>query len=116
LTQIRSISHRTARRLVLGLAICAGLLALIPAWAQTPGSGVPDDAARAAQVADTPIEGRVDPTTYRIGPGDELALRYSDLLEPKLLRVAPSGELLLPDVGTFQVAGLTLAETQARLK
>ena len=116
LTQIRSISHRTARRLVLGLAICAGLLALTPAWAQTPGSGVPDDAARAAQAADTPIEGRVDPTTYRIGPGDELALRYSDLLEPKLLRVAPSGELLLPDVGTFQVAGLTLAETQARLK
>ncbi|HEU4940614.1 MAG TPA: SLBB domain-containing protein [Candidatus Eisenbacteria bacterium] len=58
----------------------------------------------------------MDPTTYRIGPGDELAIRYSDLLDPKILRVAPSGELLLPDVGTFQVAGLTLAETQVRLR
>jgi polysaccharide export outer membrane protein len=120
LIQIRSIRHRTRPRFVLGLiACCAGLLALTPAWAQTPGSGVPDDAARAAQATqatDTPIEGRVDPTTYRIGPGDELAIRYSDLLDPVILRVAPSGELLLPDVGTFQVAGLTLAETQTRLR
>jgi protein involved in polysaccharide export with SLBB domain len=120
LTQIRSTSHRTAPRSILGLiALCAGFLALTHAWAQTSGAAVPDEAARAAptaQTTDTPIEGRVDPTTYRIGPGDELALRYSDLLEPKILRVAPSGELLLPDVGTFQVAGLTLAETQARLK
>jgi polysaccharide biosynthesis/export protein len=120
LTQIRSTNHRTALGHALGLTAClAGLLVLTPAWAQTPGTGGPDDVARAAaaaQVSDTPIEGRVDPTTYRIGPGDELAIRYSDLLDPVILRVAPSGELLLPDVGTFQVAGLTLAETQARLR
>jgi polysaccharide biosynthesis/export protein len=120
LTQIRSTNHRTALGHALGLTAClAGLLVLTPAWAQTPGTGGPDDVARAAaaaQVSDTPIEGRVDPTTYRIGPGDELAIRYSDLLDPVILRVAPSGELLLPDVGTFQVAGLTLAETSPTSK
>ena len=52
-----------------------------------------------APAPDAPIEGRVDPDTYRVGPGDEFALRYSDLLDPKILRVAPSGELLLPDAG-----------------
>jgi protein involved in polysaccharide export with SLBB domain len=65
---------------------------------------------------DAPIEGRVDPDTYRVGPGDEFALRYSDLLDPKILRVAPSGELLLPDAGPVAVAGLSLREAQSRVR
>lgn len=68
-------------------------------------------------VTDEPaIEGRVDPDTYRVGPGDEFALRYSDLLDPKILRVGPSGELLLPDVGPVVVAGLTLHEAQDKVR
>jgi len=62
-----------------------------------------------------PIEGRVDPATYRVGPGDEFALRYSDLSDPKILRVGPAGDLLLPDVGSVSVAGLTLVEIEARV-
>jgi protein involved in polysaccharide export with SLBB domain len=65
---------------------------------------------------DAPIEGRVDPDTYRVGPGDEFALRYSDLLDPRILRVAPSGELLLPDAGPVAVAGLSLREAQSRVR
>jgi len=65
---------------------------------------------------ESPIEGRVDPDTYRVGPGDEFNLRYSDLLDQKILRVAPSGELLLPDAGPVVVAGLSLREAQSRVR
>jgi protein involved in polysaccharide export with SLBB domain len=63
-----------------------------------------------------PIAGRVDPATYRVGPGDEFALRYSDLLDPRILRVGPAGDLVLPDVGPLAVAGLTLSEMEARVR
>ena len=65
---------------------------------------------------ESPIEGRVDPDTYRVGPGDEFSLRYSDLLDQKILTVAPSGELLLPDAGPVVVAGLSLREAQSRVR
>jgi len=93
------------------------------AWSATDS---PDPAAiRAATGAITshssvdpnpPITGRVDPATYRVGPGDEFALRYSDLLDPRVLRIGPAGDLVLPDVGPLQVAGLTLAELQDRVR
>ncbi len=73
-------------------------------------------ASAAAITNDAPIEGRVDPDTYRVGPGDEFALRYSDLLDPRILRVAPSGELLLPDAGSVAVAGLSLREAESRVR
>jgi protein involved in polysaccharide export with SLBB domain len=60
--------------------------------------------------------GRVDPDTYRVGPGDEFAFRSSDLLDPRILRVGPSGEILLPDAGSLMVAGLTLREMDARAR
>lgn len=63
-----------------------------------------------------PIEGRIDPDTYRVGPGDEFALRYSDLLDPRILRVGPAGELLLPDVGPVTLAGLTLRQAESRVR
>ena len=83
-----------------------------------PGSGARPDprAVTAPSAAEPAIEGRVDPETYRVGPGDEFALRYSDLLEPRILRVAPSGELLVPDAGSIDLAGLTLREADARVR
>jgi len=75
--------------------------------------GIPTPAAAADEPA---IEGRVDPDTYRVGPGDEFALRYSDLLDPRILRVGPSGELLLPDVGAVTLAGLTLREAEDKVR
>ncbi|HLQ67219.1 MAG TPA: SLBB domain-containing protein [Candidatus Limnocylindrales bacterium] len=63
-----------------------------------------------------PIAGRVDPATYRVGPGDEFAIRYSDLVDPRILRVGPEGDLVLPDVGPLSVAGLTLNELEARVR
>ncbi len=63
-----------------------------------------------------PIEGRVDPDTYRVGPGDEFAFRHSDLLDPKILRVGPAGEILFPDAGAVMVAGLTLRQAEAKVR
>jgi protein involved in polysaccharide export with SLBB domain len=60
--------------------------------------------------------GRVDPETYRVGPGDEFAFRTSDLSEPRTLRVSPTGEILLPDAGPLAVAGLTLREVDERAR
>jgi len=76
-------------------------------------------AANALPVApgDVPaFAGRVDPDTYRVGPGDEFAFRSSDLLDPKILRVGPTGEIILPDAGSIAVAGLTLREMEARAR
>jgi protein involved in polysaccharide export with SLBB domain len=58
----------------------------------------------------------VDPATYRVGPGDEIALRYSDLLDPILLRVGPAGDLTLPNVGPIPVGGLTLAVLDSQIR
>jgi protein involved in polysaccharide export with SLBB domain len=75
-------------------------------------------AVSASDVADPspPIEGRVDPDTYRVGPGDEFAFRHSDLLDPKILRVSPAGAILFPDAGAVFVAGLTLREAEAKVR
>ena len=113
-------SHHTA-----AVAAAASLLAT-SAFAQSiPGSAADAGATSAleeranratADAADTAILGRVDPDTYRVGPGDEFALRYSDLLDPKILRVGPSGELLLPNAGPLPVAGLTVREVETRVR
>lgn len=121
-------AFRACARLVrLGgfLGAVAGFAALGPSVAAAADGGAtsPDTGAALLRSAPTvvavdpnpPIEGRVDPATYRVGPGDEFALRYSDLLDPKILRVGPAGDLLLPDAGSIPVAGLTLLETQERV-
>ena len=82
----------------------------LPAILKQAGGTTPTPA------ANPPIEGRVDPDTYRVGPGDEFAFRHSDLLDPKILRVSPAGEILFPDAGAVMVAGLTLREAEAKVK
>lgn len=101
--------------------LAAALAALPGPSFAAEGSDLPSAARGAATnpsppEASPPIAGRVDPETYRVGPGDEFALRYSDLLDPRILRVGPAGDLVLPDVGPLQVAGLTLAELETRVR
>lgn len=127
LNATRPFIHKAAM-LWLALLCGAGIGGLAPtARGASPSSAFPDPerspepeeralGAATASAVDSPIEGRVDPDTYRIGPGDEFALRYSDLLDPRILRVAPSGELLLPDAGPVSVAGLTLRQAQGRVR
>ncbi len=79
-------------------------------------TGLPASTPLTLPDANPPIAGRVDPATYRVGPGDEFALRYSDLVDPRILRVGPAGDLVLPDVGRLAVAGLTLKEMEERVR
>jgi hypothetical protein len=63
----------------------------------------------------TPPSGRVGPDTYR-GAGRRVRAPLFGPTDPKILRVAPSGELLLPDAGPVAVAGLSLREAQSRVR
>ncbi len=102
--------------LLLSLTGDGGSAALAASPAGIPGEI--ETAPRTAPLLDPspPIAGRVDPATYRVGPGDEFAIRYSDLVDPRILRVGPEGDLVLPDVGPLSVAGLTLNELEARVR
>lgn len=117
--RLRSACLRATLGAILGLASlapCDALAADDPFTQPDPGSSPLRSGSLGATVdQNPPIEGRVDPATYRVGPGDEFALRYSDLSDPRILRVGPAGDLLLPDVGAIPVAGLTLLETEARV-
>ncbi len=117
-------AHASSHRIA---AIAALLLLAALGLASTAGAQTDDDissarsralapAVPAAPEATPPIEGRVDPDTYRVGPGDEFAFRHSDLLDPKILRVGPAGEILFPDAGAVFVAGLTLRQAEARVR
>ena len=108
------------------IAALVALLVLAAPWPTPLGAQPGDDfpqtrsriTAQAPDAADRnlPIQGRVDPDTYRVGPGDEFAFRHSDLLDPKILRVSPAGEILFPDAGAVFVAGLTLREAEAKVR
>jgi protein involved in polysaccharide export with SLBB domain len=96
-------------------ATAAGEASPTVAGLQIPGVAGQSVGAAAVPPEDA-IEGRVDPDTYQVGPGDQFALRYSDLMDPRIVRVNPAGELLLPDAGPIPVAGLTLREAAARVR
>lgn len=118
-----STAHTTLVRIA---AVTALLLLALPgaiaarAQAEDDISSVRSRSVTTPQVtmpeSSPPIEGRVDPDTYRVGPGDEFAFRHSDLLDPKILRVGPAGEILFPDAGAVMVAGLTLRQAEAKVR
>ncbi len=58
-----------------------------------------------------PLEAPIDPAEYIVGPGDKFLLKLWGEYELEAeLTLLPTGELLLPDYGPVQLAGLTLAE------
>jgi protein involved in polysaccharide export with SLBB domain len=60
-----------------------------------------------------PIAGPVDPKIYRVGPGDLIQIQLSGRTSRNwLLAVGPEGYLLIPGVGSTNVAGKTLAEAR----
>jgi protein involved in polysaccharide export with SLBB domain len=75
------------------------------------GTAMPEPAA-----AVPPILGRIDPDTYRVGPGDAFSFRVSDLLDARVVRVNPEGAIFLPDIGAIPVAGLTLRGAEAKVR
>ncbi len=63
-----------------------------------------------------PLEGAIDPTSYIVGPGDMFSISTGGAIP---LQFSPSvtadGVLVIPEVGSFPVAGLSLAEARTRI-
>jgi protein involved in polysaccharide export with SLBB domain len=98
------------------LVVLSGLAGL-PAFAREPAPATPA-AVRVVSEPEpaAPLRNRVEPDTYRVGPGDELMLRGTGTSEPVWLRVGPAGELALPREGPIPAAGLTLKELEAHIR
>ncbi|MDZ4806327.1 MAG: SLBB domain-containing protein [Candidatus Eisenbacteria bacterium] len=61
-------------------------------------------------------DGPIDAATYRLGPGDELTVRYRGrTTATHRLLVNPEGDVYLPDVGRIVLLGKTLEEGRVRV-
>lgn len=89
----------------LAIIFAIGLLAAVPAFAQSNGSTKPGDTTEAAQTA---TKSATDDPNYVIGPQDVLDI--SVWHEPDLTRVVPvrpDGKISLPLLNDVQASGLT---------
>ncbi|HLA63896.1 MAG TPA: SLBB domain-containing protein [Rhodothermales bacterium] len=60
------------------------------------------------------LEGAVDPTTYLVGPGDEFIISIGGLVPRQVATtVSADGFLVIPEAGSFNVVGRTLASVRA---
>ena len=63
-----------------------------------------------------PLEGAIDPASYIVGPGDVFSISTGGAIP---LQFSPSvtadGSLVIPEIGSFSVAGLSLAEARNRI-
>jgi protein involved in polysaccharide export with SLBB domain len=78
--------------------------------------GAPPAAVPETTVPLTLGDGPIDPATYRLGPGDELTIRYRGrTTATHRLVVGPEGTVYLPDMGRIDLNGRTLAEGRRQL-
>jgi protein involved in polysaccharide export with SLBB domain len=113
---MRAALWATAAFLLTGLSGWPGALAQdLTGSASRETAGPPAEGYPYAAVAPA-IQGRIDPDTYRVGPGDEFAFRHSDLLDARIVRVSPEGAIFLPDAGAISVAGLSLRDAEAKVR
>lgn len=107
--------YRSLRGLPLVVAACLAAAAA----AQTPASILGDLSGGSDRRAGPPIsiEGTVDPASYVLGPGDILAATVGGQ-NPRVLeaQVSADGLLVLPEAGTFEASGRTLAEVQRTVR
>lgn len=106
------------RLLPAGLALAA-LLSLPAAGfaAAAPGA---EDAARTPSAAallapdfGAPLPGVIDPERYYVGPGDRFTLWvWGAISRAQPLVVGPEGDVVIPEIGSVNVAGKSLAEAR----
>lgn len=71
-------------------------------------------ASRMLASGSVPLEGAIDPAEYVVGPGDVFAISTGGgLAMQSTVTVAADGALVVPEMGSFRVAGLSLAEAKA---
>lgn len=121
----RHPASSSGRRGLLASLLAVVLLVPVSAQAQAGARGLSDravlEAAAAASAAGsaTPLTlaGPIDPTRYRVGPGDVFSLAvYGPLYRETRLVVSSEGVLFSPEIGPMPVAGLTLAEVRAQVE
>jgi len=108
----------------LGVATLAGLLALCgPAAAANgdrpePAGGRPSaGAAMLSPELGAPLPGVIDPDRYHVGPGDRLTLwLWGAISRAQPLVVGPEGDVVIPEIGTVNVTGRSLAEARAMIR
>ena len=126
------MTRRLGFSLVMGLG---WLLAACLAHAQLPTGGTPssdmpslggtmdEDIGRVSSIRsaqDVPsapaIAGPVDPSLYRVGPGDVLQLQmWGATTRSWTLQVGPEGYVLVPGSGSIMVSGRTLASVRTEI-
>jgi len=63
-----------------------------------------------------PLDKRINPEEYIVGPGDEFTIYLWGLLdEQQIASVTPEGKLLIPYVGAIDVSGKTLAQARQEI-
>ena len=64
-----------------------------------------------------PLEGPVDPDAYFVGPGDGFDLSIGGMIPlSRRITVSAGGTLVIPDVGSFDVADRTLRSVQSEVR
>jgi protein involved in polysaccharide export with SLBB domain len=112
---------RAALRAVVFLLIVSMICP--PAFAQTSGSDEVGEVSGPSEVVQTQgslgeaLEGPIDPATYVLGPSDQLlVILKGGETSMHYLRVFPEGNVVLPNHGAFQAAGLTLERFTERVR
>lgn len=100
-------------------AACALVVLAAGAHAQTPSVSIPSLSGggerRVGQII--AIEGTIDPATYRVGPGDVLSVTVGGSNARVLeAQVSADGLLAIPEVGTYEASGRSLAAVQADVR
>lgn len=126
--------HVSPRRAAARSCVLLPLLlfaASLPARAQAPAtpevSAAEQQALMAQQVRQqatdrilaaggVPLEGAIDPAAYVVGPGDVFSVSTGGALPVQITSsVTADGTLVIPEVGSFSIAGLSLTEARTRI-
>ncbi len=62
------------------------------------------------------LEKAIDPNEYIVGPGDKMAINFWEEQPTEEIIVTPEGSVLIPQVGSIKVSGLTLAQAKKLIK
>ena len=62
-----------------------------------------------------PLESPIDPEKYLLGPGDRLRILWSVENVDNFVTIGPTGNLIVPEIGSVNVLGKTLAEVDREI-
>ena len=62
-----------------------------------------------------PLESPIDPEEYLLGPGDRLRILWSVENVDNFVTIGPTGNLIVPEIGSVNVLGKTLAEVDREI-